>query len=296
MNNPLVSVIIATYKRDASLEKALESVCRQTYSPLEVVVVDDNDDPVWNEKIAAIVENQKKSTQINIMLLQNHPNQGSAKTRNNGIKAANGKFISFLDDDDIYLPSKIENQVLKMISDNADYSLTDLDLFNENETLSERRRRWYLEKEGGNLLRCHLKYHMTGTDTMMFKKEYLLKIGCFEPIDVGDEYYLMMKAIRGGGTFSYLPQSDVKAYVHVGDGGLSSGQSKIKGENDLYEYKKSFFLQINKKDVRYIKMRHHAVLAFAKKRSGDLFGFFTEGLASFLSAPIDCLNLIKNLR
>lgn len=293
MKNPLVSVIVATYRREVSLEKALQSVCRQTYSPIEVIVVDDNDDPVWNEKVIDIVANKKKTSDINIALLQNHPNQGSAKARNIGIDAANGEYITFLDDDDLYLPEKVENQIQKMISDNADYSLTDLDLFYDNEVICERRKRGYLEKEGGNLLKCHLKYHMTGTDTMMFKKNYLLKIGCFEPIDVGDEYYLMMKAIRGRGLFSYLPQSDVKAYVHTGENGLSSGISKIKGENDLYEFKKTFFTELVKKDVRYIKMRHFAVLAFAYLRANKKIRFLYNGFKAVAYSPKQSFLLLK---
>ena len=69
----------------------------------------------------------------------------------------------------------------------------------------------------------------------MFKKEYLTKIGGFPPINVGDEFYLMHRAINGGGAFGYLPGCQVKAYVQTGEGGLSSGDGKIKGENALYE-------------------------------------------------------------
>lgn len=296
MTNPLVSVIIATYRRDTSLDKAIESTCNQTYSPIEIIVVDDNDEIEWNKKVRRIVEKWKGISNVSIVLFQNHPNQGSAKTRNKGIELSHGEYICFLDDDDLYLPNRVKNQIENMSNDKADYSLTDLDLYNEDETISERRKRSYLKKEGDNLLLCHLKYHMTGTDTMMFKKEYLLKIGCFEPIDVGDEFYLMMKAIIGKGKFSYLPQSDVKAYVHTVNSGLSSGKGKIKGENELFDYKKKFFSHISKKDTRYIKMRHHAVLAFAQKRTGNLYGFFMEGVKSFFSSPVDCIDLIKNLR
>ena len=75
----------------------------------------------------------------------------------------------------------------------------------------------------------------------MFRKEYLDKIGGFPPIDVGDEFYLMKEAITGGGQFSYLKRCEVKALVHTETEGLSSRESKIQGENALYEYKKSFF-------------------------------------------------------
>ena len=50
------------------------------------------------------------------------------------------------------------------------------------------------------------------------------------------------------------------------------------------------------KDIRYIKMRHYAVLAFAHKRSGNVVAFLNDGIHSFLSSPLDCLQLLKGLK
>ena len=295
MNSPLVSVIIATYRREQTLRKAIESVCSQTYKNIEIVIVDDNDDCEWNNKIKTIVDSFVDNTDARIVFLVNHPNRGSATTRNLGINATNGEYITFLDDDDEYLPGKVENQLNDIVEKNADYSLTDLDLYYDNGILCEHRRRSFLRKET-DLLLCHLKYHLTGTDTMMFRKTYLLKIGGFDPIDVGDEYYLMMKAIQGGGVFTYLPITEVKATVHVGDLGLSSGSGKIKGENNLYEYKKQFFPGIKQKDRRYIKMRHRAVLAFAYLRDKKYLSFFKNALFAFLISPFNCVVLLTGRR
>ena len=295
-NNPLVSVIIATYRRNDSLERAIKSVIKQSYSNIEIVVVDDNADSNWNDSVEQIINKCRNNTSLPIVYLKNVRNMGSAKTRNFGIENATGEYITFLDDDDIYLHRKIEYQVRDMIKKNADFSITDLSLYYEDGSLCEKRTRFYLKKGCDGLLLKHLKYHITGTDTMMFTKEYLTKIGGFEPIDVGDEYYLMCKAIQAGGKVAYLARSDIKAYVHTDENGLSSGESKIKGENDLYEFKKSFFASMQKKDVRYIKMRHHAVLAFSYKRSGNVVAFFNEGVRSFLSSPLDCFRLLKGLK
>ena len=295
MNNPLVSVIIATYRREQSLREAIKSVCLQTYNNIEIVVIDDNDEKRWNKIVKSVVDSFASNSDTKIVFLENHPNMGSAATRNLGIEASSGEYITFLDDDDKYLPNKVRNQLTDIVEKNADYSLTDFDLYYDNGILCERRRRSFLRKEA-DLLLCHLKYHLTGTDTMMFRKSYLLRIGGFEPIDVGDEYYLMMKAIRGGGVFSYLPKSEVIASVHVGDEGLSSGSGKIKGENDLYEYKKQFFPSIRQKDIRYIKMRHRAVLAFAYLRDKKYLSFFKNALFAFLSSPYNCVILLVDRR
>lgn len=293
-----VSVVVATYRRDEDLKRALNSLASQSYQNIEIVLVDDNGDEEWNTKVFNIVNDFKANhSTISLQYIVNTPNQGSAKTRNIGIEAATGEYITFLDDDDLYLPTKIQNQLELMSQVNADYSLMNLKLYYENETISEIRRRDYLlTNESNNLLLCHLKYHMTGTDTMMFTKEYLTKIGCFDPIDIGDEFYLMMKAIENKGKFVYCNVCDVKAYVHKGNDGLSSGQQKIDGEKKLYNFKKHYFDILNSKNKRYIKMRHHAVLAFAYKRSGKTSKFCLEALKSIFTAPIQCISLIRGLK
>ena len=290
----LVSVIIATYKRENDLKKALESLAKQSYSNMEIILVDDNGNAEWNMKVSAIVDTfVNNHPNITLNYIVNVPNQGSARTRNIGINAANGEYITFLDDDDIYLPDKVKKQIEFMENGGYDYSITDLLLYNEDDKEIDRRIRSYIKDISISALRMyHLKYHMTGTDTMMFKKEYLIKIGGFAPIDVGDEFYLMQRAIEAGGKFGYLPRCDIKAYVHTGEGGLSSGQGKINGENALYEYKKTFFGQLDSQTKRYINMRHYAVIAFAEIRRKRIISFMINAIKAFINAPIACLRMV----
>ena len=130
---------------------------------------------------------------------------------------------------------------------------------------------------------------------MMFRREYLIDIGGFEPIDVGDEFYLMQKAIERGGKFDYISVCDVKAYVHTETEGLSSGESKINGENSLYEYKKKYFNELDRKSISYIKMRHYAVLAFAEIRRKKYIRFAKYSIQAVISSPIGCIKLLKNM-
>lgn len=294
--DPLISIVVATYRRKESLVQALESLALQTYKNYEIVLVDDNDEPSWNEAVSRIVKGFLQEHPVQrVKYLENHPNQGSAKTRNAGILAAEGEYITFLDDDDLYLPDKLQKQLDFMRSGDYDYSVTDLDLYNESGKLIDRRVRDYIRQtDRESLQRYHLMYHITGTDTMMFKKSYLLRIDGFAPIDVGDEYYLMQRAIEGNGKFGYLPGSDVKAFVHTGEGGLSSGEGKIRGENALFAYKKQYFHRVSAKDRRYIRMRHYAVLAFAELRRRKYLGFLGNAVCSLISAPVQCLTLLAN--
>jgi len=292
---PKVSIIVATYRRKETLEKALKSLITQTYSNIEIIVIDDNAHVEWNTEVETIVNNLKPSNGYNVIYIQNKSNKGSAETRNIGIKQATGEYVTFLDDDDIYLPNKVKKQIDHMIEEGSDYSLTDLWLYDEKNKLIEKRIRDYIyDSSSDNLIKYHLMHHMTGTDVMMFKRKYLIDIGMFSPINVGDEFYLMQKAIDGKGIFSYLPGCEVKAYVHVETDGLSSGEGKIKGENDLYEYKKKYFNVLTKNELNYIKMRHYAVLAFAEFRRKKYFLMIKYLYLSMISSPKKLIKLIIN--
>ncbi len=286
-DRPLVSVVVASYRREQELQRALASIEKQTYPRLEAVVVDDSGEEAYNRKTAEVVETFRASVTFPVVLVTNPTNQGSAAARNRGVREANGEYITFLDDDDVYLPEKVACQLEAMQKEQADYGLTDLHLYNERDKLTDKRIHGYIEsKDPKDLIRYHLMYHMTGTDCLMFKKDYFLKIGGFPGINVGDEFYLMSNAIQGGGKLSYLPDCHVKAYVHTGEaGGLSSGQGKIDGENALFEHKKTFFEQLTRKQRRYIVMRHYAVLAFAYYRMNKKSRAVVNALKAVTAAP-----------
>ena len=300
MDHPLVSVVVATYRRRDSLKRALASLFRQTYDNLEILLVDDNANPVWNRRIRRIAESGAAKSGCRVVYIQNEKNLGSAASRNAGIQAAKGRYVTFLDDDDVYLPDKIKRQLEPMLRERADYSITDLELYSEQGKLEERRVRRYLEKADWKntdaLLTCHLMYHMTGTDTLMFRTDYLRRIGGFPPIDVGDEFYLMEEAILGGGRGMYVPGSQVRALVHRDTEGLSSRQGKIDGENALYERKKEYFPMLPSRAVRFIRMRHHMVLAYAQLRQKHMREAFLEGAKAVSSAPVSCVAMILSRR
>lgn len=292
-----VTIIVATYRREKELKRALDSLINQTYSNVEIIVVDDNDDSEWNKIVRRIVDDVKEScTFIDLQYIENHPNQGSARSRNIGIEASKGRYITFLDDDDLYEEKKIESQLKDMLISKADYGITDLYLYNEKDELTDKRIRSYIKStKKDELMKYHLLYHMTGTDTLMFKGEYLRRIGGFPTIDVGDEFYLMEQAILSGGKIVYSQHCYVKAYVHSGEeGGLSSGSSKIEGENALYANKKTYFKYLNKREIRYVKARHYAVIAFAEMRMNKYGAFLKSALKSFVVSPIDCTKILIN--
>ncbi len=293
-----ISVIVPTFRRDWELRRALLSLVIQNFSDFEIIVIDDNRENTWRNKVTEIIrEIRRDYPQLALQHVQNPKSMGSALSRNIGADAANGRYLTFLDDDDEYLPEKLARQYAFMEQNCLDYSITDLYLYYENGKLSERRTRTYLRKaKPEHLLECHFKYHMTGTDTIMMKRSYFEKIGGFPPVDLGDEFFLMERAIEQNGAFGYLEGCDVKAYVHTGQaGGLSSGEGKISGEKRLYAYKKKYFSKLSAKSIRYIKMRHYAVLSFAGLRMHNYGYFFGYGIMSAVSAPVQCLGLCWGL-
>ena len=104
---PLVSVIITTFKGNDNLIRAINSVIKQSYTNVEIIVVDDNNpDSEGRKKTEELMENYLNND--NIIYLKHEKNMNGAAARNTGIKKSKGKYISFLDDDDIYLSNKIE--------------------------------------------------------------------------------------------------------------------------------------------------------------------------------------------
>lgn len=102
MNSPLVTVIISTCNRDKYLLEAILSVVNQTYSSIEILVIDDGSNTNYAENIC---------TQFSNCNYFYKKNGGLSSTRNYGINLAKGEYIAFLDDDDFWEYSKIEKQV-----------------------------------------------------------------------------------------------------------------------------------------------------------------------------------------
>lgn len=133
METPLVSAIIPTHNRAEMLKRAIRSVQLQTYSHLEIIVVDDASQDKTSEVVASFGDPR-------IRYIRHDTNRGGSVARNTGIRAATGEYISFLDDDDEWEPEKTDEQ-LKLLSSYDVVTCTsdgigdDLPKFNSRKTL-----------------------------------------------------------------------------------------------------------------------------------------------------------------
>ena len=109
-STPLVSIIIPTYGRANYLKSAIDSVLSQSYQNIEILVIDDNNPDTLDRKETEIILKSYASNS-KVKFIQHHRNMNGSAARNTGIRHANGEFICFLDDDDLFLEKKIEKQV-----------------------------------------------------------------------------------------------------------------------------------------------------------------------------------------
>lgn len=110
---PQVSVIIPTYNREFSLRQSVESVLRQTFADIEVIVVDDCSEDATSDVLSQICDSR-------LRVLTHDRNRGGSAARNTGIRAARGKYVAFQDSDDEWLPTKLEKQIAALETSSPD--------------------------------------------------------------------------------------------------------------------------------------------------------------------------------
>jgi glycosyltransferase involved in cell wall biosynthesis len=126
--NPEVSVVIPTYNRADKVSKTIESVLAQTFTNLEVIVVDDgstdNTEQVLSSSFGGRIRYYAQA------------NQGASVARNRGIQEARGRWIAFLDSDDLWVPEKLERQLKALEQFGSEFGAcyTDTRLYNHPET------------------------------------------------------------------------------------------------------------------------------------------------------------------
>jgi glycosyltransferase involved in cell wall biosynthesis len=199
---PLVSVIIPAYNCARFIGEALESVYKQTYKNWEIVIIDDGSKDKTNDALSPHMDKIK-------YFYQN--NKGTAAARNAGVERARGELIAFLDNDDYWLPKKLEIQV-RAIQNFPDVCLafTDGKSFDRSGPLSDS----LMPIHFRDWIKCHKKGDsifikgwifkelllgnvISSATSVLIRKKCFTDIGGFdEEISISDDYDLYLRLAR----------------------------------------------------------------------------------------------------
>ncbi len=224
---PKVSIIIPTYNRAWLLRKAIFSVLNQTYRDFEIIVVDDASTDNTIDAINAL--NSKK-----IKYIRHDVNKGEAGARNTGILNTNGQYIAFLDDDDEWLPKKLELQVDKFENSPQKVGLIYTGIiryyYKENKLI---RKTQTIPLHKGDVYHALIKGNIIGTPScVLIRRKCMEKIGLFDfAIAYGLDYDYWIR-ISKHFDFKYLAEPLVKYRVH--ENRLSNNiELRAQGARDL---------------------------------------------------------------
>ena len=197
-----VSVVIPFYKSKDWLTEALTSVLAQTHTELEIIVV--NDGSAMDISELEVLFN----SQVNFIHV---PNGGAAAARNIGIANSSGTYVAFLDEDDLWLKSKIEAQLHFMEKNNFVWSHTDYYRFKEGTPNEE----YVSAALSGHIFPKCLVWNPIATPCVMVKRDVLLQhnLGFEVGKKVGEDNYLWEK-LGEQYELGYLPSALTKVRMH----------------------------------------------------------------------------------
>ena len=170
-----VSIITPSWNSEKYIRKTIESVQKQTYLNWEMIIVDD----CSSDKTCEIVEEiSKKDSRVR--LLRQDTNGGAAKARNRSLSESSGRYIAYLDADDIWKPDKLEKQIEFMTVHNCGFSCASYEVIDD----------------GGNTLNKEV-HMLPSVDYVGFLTNNLLQtVGIMVDTRIVDKKYLVMPDIR----------------------------------------------------------------------------------------------------
>ncbi len=208
----LVSIIMPSYNTGRYIKEAIESVLAQSYSNWELIIVDDCSTDNTDEIVSQYLADGR------IHYIKNDTNSGAAVSRNRALKEAKGKWIAFLDSDDIWLPEKLSRQISYMKKNNYAFTYTDYRIRLNGEWLP------YVNTAPNMINKRRLyNYCYFSTITVMYDRE---KVGLIQIADLkkNNDYAMWLQAVEKT-DFYRLPEC--LSYYIKHDGSISSG-SKVK--------------------------------------------------------------------
>ncbi len=125
----LVSIIVPVYNAEKYIEETMDCVLAQTYSHWELLLVEDCGS---DNSVILIRQYMEKTQDPRIRLIRQPSNMGAARARNRGLKEASGRYVSYLDADDLWAPEKLEKELAFMKEKDAAFAFTGYEFADES--------------------------------------------------------------------------------------------------------------------------------------------------------------------
>ncbi|EAY24852.1 glycosyltransferase [Microscilla marina] len=296
MQAPLVSVICLCYNHEKFVVEALRSVFLQTYSNIELIIVDDasvdGSVKIIEEVLDDIdVSSTAKETQNKVFKLPKPPvfikiqqNQGNCKAFNAGLKIAQGKYIIDLAADDVLLDDRIEKQVLLFESLPKEYAVVFSNAVNINEAGDILNYHYPVDKAGkskvavpqGNVYTEVLSRYFINTATMMMRTDTLQQMGGYNEDLSYEDFDFWVSTSRH---YLYKYQDEVTTMKRVVRNSLSSAFYRNKMnphlESTLQVFYKAFELNTSPSENLALsrQVSYHLRLAFYTQHFDLVFSF-----------------------
>jgi len=206
-NSPKVSVIVTTHNRAHLLGRAVKSVLYQSYTGFELVIVDDASSDNTEEIVRGFDDKR-------IVYIRHGEEMGGPAARNTGIRSARGEYVAFLDDDDEWLPEKLERQVEKMESSPADVGLIYTGFVLVDDLKKKRERMVYPVYRGdlrGQLLRGST---IGSVSKVLVRKKCFEKAGFFDENLKSCQDWDMWKRISDHYTMDFVREPLTRIHAH----------------------------------------------------------------------------------
>ncbi len=226
MQQPLVSVIIPCYNAEKYILQTLASVFAQSYENYEIIVIDDGSTDTSYQLLQGIQHEKLR------IFTQN--NQGPSAARNHGMALANGKYLQFLDSDDLLLPEKIAKQVLILETTQADVAYGNWFKFETNSADEEIITETITKQiEGRAEIAAFISFWCPPA-VLLYSKKIVDKIGIWNmKLPIIQDARFLLDAVLQGGKFVYSDDFVAKYRVH--QSGSVSTKSKLNFTKDCFE-------------------------------------------------------------
>jgi len=195
---PLVSVIALCYNQSHFVKTTLDSINKQTYSSLELIIIDD----FSNDNSVQLINDWIESNNVKANFLRHSENRGICKSLNEGLANCQGKYVQFIACDDILLPDKIDSQVCLMekFSNQVAMVYSDANLIDENGLKIEgsfiKRQREFRSLPEGYIYETLLGGNFIPPMAVLYRKNSIEEIGGFDENIRYEDYDLLLRISR----------------------------------------------------------------------------------------------------